>query len=378
MNLKDTIVNYKQIVLINEVGYIGDSCIFFWPLVECLVTSFPDKPFTIYHKYSEIFTSPFPNLAFVDLKNKREMELDQKKNDFQIDDTLVISFISELSECSLFFKDKGYSLIYKGFVGFNFWTSNIEPIVLSSNFSYDIIASENKTYKYQFSLPASADTDLGGFPTLGKPFSNVYEYAEICNTAFLGLEVPIKMDKSFIKISNPENKRLNDLVIHPLKDENKPFVFFNFNVGNHKDKLLKKRGGALDVFEGILMDSDFFDGFNFIVTYPEMEMNLYEGLNNLILKLKKQNCVSILKKDSKKYWTYLQMNAPKIISYDTGFVHLAYVLNEKVLSIGGDSQFWHFTNQVFETLDYYTIKNELIKSKFNTSVENIVDYILLR
>ena len=35
-------LEHNKIVFINEVGYIGDSCIFFWPIVESLVLLFPD------------------------------------------------------------------------------------------------------------------------------------------------------------------------------------------------------------------------------------------------------------------------------------------------------------------------------------------------
>ena len=84
MNLKDTIENYKQIVLINEVGYIGDSCIFFWPIVESCVTCFPDKTFTIYHQYSEVFNSLHTNLSCLDLKNINKQDSDTK-TDFKIE-----------------------------------------------------------------------------------------------------------------------------------------------------------------------------------------------------------------------------------------------------------------------------------------------------
>lgn len=378
MNLKDTIENYKQIVLINEVGYIGDSCIFFWPIVESCVTCFPDKTFTIYHQYSEVFNSLHTNLSCLDLKNINKQDSDTK-TDFKIEETLVISFISELGECSKYFRDKGFLLIYKRFVGLDFWTSNMESLVFSSAFDYNVIASDNKTYKYQFEVPALQDNStnirLSSFPPIGKFFSNVYEYAKICNSTFLGLDVPLKLDASYLNISTPENKQFNDLFISPLKDESKPFVFFNFNVGNHKDKLLKTQGGLLDIFEGMLRGFNFFDRVNFIISFPDMEMNLYLSLNNLIIKFNRENSISILKIESKVYWKYLQINASKIVSYDTGFVHLAYVLNDNVLSIGGDSQFWHFPGCNYIKMNHYDKNDFFLPYKLDHSVNEIIDWI---
>lgn len=378
MNIKDIIVDYEQIVLINDAGYIGDSCIFFWPIVESLVTYFPDKEFTIYHQYSEVFNSLKTNLSCLDLKDINKNKLDTKNN-FKIEDTLVISYCSELGECSKFYRDNGFLFICKRFVGMDFWTSNMETLVLLSEFDYTIVASENKTYNYHFSVPAlpenSTSFSLSGFPPIGKAYSNVYEYAKLCSSTFLDIDTPLKLHKSFIKIVTPENKQLNDMLIFPLKDEYKPFVFLNFNVGNHKEKLLKKPGGVLDLFEEMLMGSELFEELNFIISYPEIEVNLYEGLNNLIIKFNKQNSISILKKESKKYWNYLQIKALKIVSYDTGFVHLAYVLNENVLSIGGDSQFWHFPGCNYIKMNNYDKNDFFLPYKLEHSVNEIIDWI---
>lgn len=45
------------------------------------------------------------------------------------------------------------------------------------------------------------------------------------------------------------------------------------------------------------------------------------------------------------YWTSLIKKAEKVYSIDTGFLHIAHILNKNTVGFGGDVDFWFFKDK---------------------------------
>ena len=67
--------------------------------------------------------------------------------------------------------------------------------------------------------------------------------------------------------------------------------------------------------------------------------------------------------------------AKSVISFDTGFVHLAYLYNSNVLSIGGQSFFWHFPNTDYVNFNHIDNSGNVSRVKFNQSLNNVLNWI---
>ena len=68
---------------------------------------------------------------------------------------------------------------------------------------------------------------------------------------------------------------------------------------------------------------------------PNLRNDLHESYLNLFF----------LKEQTSLYWTTLMKKAEKIYSIDTGFLHIAHVLNENTFGFGGDVHFWFFKDK---------------------------------
>lgn len=175
MLLKDLFLKYNRIIAVNENSYIGDSIVFFWPLVNCLISAFPDREFSVFHHHSNLFKP-----ANDTIQNSPLTEFyDRLKAD---KNTLVIAFIKSDGQLKDHLKHNGFQSIVKGMVGLDFISFNLPDIDVSSN-EFERITIDATEIKYSYT---NRETHIrSGFPLLKQTFSNVYEYAKICNESFL-------------------------------------------------------------------------------------------------------------------------------------------------------------------------------------------------
>jgi hypothetical protein len=238
LKVTDLIKDSHVIALVNEVKFIGDSAIFFWPLVDGLVSAFPEKKFLVYHPYENIFISPSSNLVCYGAEETFIKEVCL----YDTNTTLVVAFVSKPTGIVSTLIQKEFKGLYKGFVGLDFWTFNLPVISFDTNIIFSREIQGENDNKYHFTVANSilvTSAKRASFPEIGIPYESAY----------------------------------------------------------------------------------------------------------------------------------------KVLSFDTGFVHLSYVLSDNVLSIGGQSFFWHYPGQNYVSTNYYDAQGEFIQYKFDQSMYKIVDWL---
>ena len=176
--LKDLLPKYKRIIVVNEISYVGDSILFFWPMVNGLISAATDKEVSVFHPHSNLFKP--------ESKTVYNGSLIEFYEDIEADDnTLVIAFIKSGGQLKEHLKLYRFQSIVKGMVGLDFVRLNLPEICVSSR-EFERIKIDAAEIKY---LHTNRERhNLSGFPLLKQIFNNVYEYAKICNESFLGLK----------------------------------------------------------------------------------------------------------------------------------------------------------------------------------------------
>ena len=59
-----------------------------------------------------------------------------------------------------------------------------------------------------------------------------------------------------------------------------------------------------------------------------------------------------VKEESVPLWTRLMKEAINVYSIDTGFLHIAHVLNKNTFGFGGDVDFWFFKDKRIDFNEY--------------------------
>ena len=330
--LNSLIQKYDRILIINEVTYIGDSIVFFWPLVNALVSAYPDKEISVFHHHSNLFKPSNDKIQNRPLTGfNDEIKADET--------TLVIAFIKSDGQLKEYLKCNGFQSIVKGMVGLDITTFNLADIGVVLH-EYERLPIDSKEIKY---LHTNLERDSqSGFPLLKQSFSNVYQYAKICNESFLSLNgIDTAFEENIVMHELDKIETFTDLFISSSPVEQRNYILINFissslkkDVQENYTNLLcwiretvvvaKKKN--LDVW--LLVDNKF----------PNLRNDLHESHLNLFF----------LKEQTSLYWTTLMKKAEKIYSIDTGFLHIAHVLNENTFGFGGDVDFWFFKDKTID------------------------------
>jgi hypothetical protein len=332
MRLKDLFLKYKHIILINQISFIGDSIIFFWPMVNGLKSVFLDKEIRVFHPHYNLFKPTNDTV-----RNRPLTEFyDQIKAD---ENTLVLAFIKGDGQLKEYLKLSGFQSIVKGMVGFDFISFNLPDIDVSSN-EFDRIRIDATEIKYSYT---NRETHIrSGFPLLKQTFSNVYEYSKICNESFFGLkEMDIACKENIVinKVNNQET--FADLFDAIAPYQERKYILINLICGTFKEGVQENyihlliwiketviTAGKEDIAVWLLVDNKF----------PGIRKDLHLYAANLFY----------LKEHSSMYWTSLIKKAEKVYSIDTGFLHIAHILNKNTVGFGGDVDFWFFKDKIIE------------------------------
>lgn len=335
--LNGLFLKYKRIIVVNEISFIGDSIIFFWPMVNGLISAFPDKEISIFHPHSNLFKPPNDTI-----QNRPLTEFyDQIKAD---ENTLVIAFIKGDGHLKEDLKLNGFQSIVKGMVGLDFISFNLPDIDVSSN-EFDRIRIDATEIKYSYT---NRETHIrSGFPLLKQSFGNVYEYAKICNESFFGLkEMDIACKENIIIYEVNNQETFADLfdITHPAQD--RKFILINFICGTFKEDVQENYAYLLNWIKETVTIAKKDDTDVWLLVdnkFPSLRNDLNQYANNLFY----------LKEQSRPYWTTLIKRAEKVYSIDTGFLHIAYILNKNTFGFGGSVDFWFFKDKILEIKKTY-------------------------
>ncbi len=330
--MKDLFLKYNRIIVVNENSYIGDSIVFFWPLVNALVSAYPDKEISVFHPHSNLFK---PTNDAVQNSSLTEFYSQIKASE----NTLVIAFIKSDGQLKEHLKHYGFLSIVKGMVGMDFISLHLPDIVVpSSEFERKTIDANEINY---FCTNREIDS-RSGFPLLKQSFSNAYEYAKICNESFFGLKVmDTALQENIIFHELDSQETFNNLFVSKPPINGRKYIMINLICGTFKEDVqenyscllnwIKEKTTATEK-EGtdiwLLVDNKF----------PSLRNDLKQYAVNLFY----------FKEHSSLYWTTLIKKAEKVYSIDTGFLHIAHILNKNTVGFGGDVDFWFFKDKIIE------------------------------
>ncbi len=324
--------DFFKIKILNEITYIGDSVIFFWPLVNALERALPDKEISVFHSHINLF-KPLNDRTENKTLSEFYEEVEADKN------TLIIAFLKSDGQLKAHLKLNGFQAILKGMVGMDFsvLNSNITQVSLDD---YERLSIDDAEIKY---LHKNREIDIqSGFPRLNKSFSNVYEYAKICNESFLGLkgmEIACKENIIFNEFNTLET--FADFCDGPSFGQERKYILINLICGTFKEDVHKNYTYLLNWIKeiGAKAKKEDIDVWLFVDSkFPSLRNDLNQYAVNLFY----------FKEHSSLYWTTLIKKAEKVYSIDTGFLHIAHILNKNTFGFGGDVNFWFFKDRIIE------------------------------
>jgi hypothetical protein len=322
-------LNFNKIGLINEVDYIGDSIIFFWPLVNAISDEFPDKEIQVFHPHTNVFKPAHSQIIHKSLDSFYEREDDYL-------DTLFIAFVKSDGRLKDYLKSQGFPAIVKGMVGLDFSSLNMPDTVFQQN-EFEQVEVDKNEMKYR--CKNRSIDDKSGFPGLAQHFQNVYEYAEICNETFFGLSNMNKAVEQNIMISDPSIEDLKTpLFLISQDSSNRKFILINLIAGTVKKDVIEEYDSLVIWIQKVVSNS--------LKENIDVYILANDNFPNLVTDLETEaDNVFFLNEESLPFWTYLIKNAEMVYSIDTGFLHIAHILNVNTYGFGGDVDFWFFKDR---------------------------------
>lgn len=151
-----------------------------------------------------------------------------------------------------------------------------------------------------------------------------------------------------------------------------PFIFININVNSAKLIWQNNECGIIDYVLAILNDS-LENNYRVVFTHPSFEEEVNQKIYELI-HTNSKNAV-ILSSDDIVDWIPFMKSAKSVVSFDTGFVHLAYLYNTNVLSVGGQSFFWHFPDTDYVNFNHIDNSGIVDRSIFIQSLSKVLNWI---
>jgi ADP-heptose:LPS heptosyltransferase len=311
------------------VDYIGDSIIFFWPLVNAIADEFPNKEIQVFHPHTNVFKPAHSQIIHKSLDSFYEREDDYL-------DTLFIAFVKSDGRLKDYLKSQGIPAIVKGMVGLDFSLLNM-PETVFQQIEFEQVEVDKNEMKYR--CKNRSIDEKSGFPRLTQHFENVYEYAKICNETFFGLNNIIKTVEQNIMISDTSIEDVKtSLFLTSQESNNRKFILINLIAGTIKKDVLEEYDSLVIWIQKVVSNSLNENLDVYLLAndnFPNLRTDLATRMDNLFF----------LKEDSLPYWTYLIKNAEMVYSIDTGFLHIAHILNKNTYGFGGDVDYWFFKDR---------------------------------
>ncbi len=333
-SINNFIKSFNSIILINDSLYIGDSAIFFWPLINTFVSKFSNKNIVVFHNHINLFKPIKPKVLSFNLKYFYDFE-------FEKQNTLVIAVTSKKGLLKFFLQENGYQSIVKDFVGFNFITLNISEPICSTNGLESVSKGKFETDYIPKSMKIHSES---GFPMLDVSFENVYEYSKIRNEIFWSFYSMDIAQKGNIILHNFKLKdSISEMFVSHVKNVDRSFVLINLICGTFKEDVPQKYNNLLRWIKKLSADNENFNVFILSDSkFPTIRNDLKDFKKNIFF----------LKRQTNFYWTTLIKNADKVYSIDTGFLHVSHILNKNTFGFGGNVDFWFFKDKIIRIEDY--------------------------
>jgi hypothetical protein len=324
----------KTLIFVSEITFVGDSIIFLWPLVNAMVARFPNLEIQVFHPHINIFKPVHHQVINKPLVSLFEQDFFEQENYYS--QTMFIAFIKSDSRLKDYLKSQGFSGIVKGMVGLDFSLLNMPENIFQHNEFEQVEVSE---IEIKYSYKNRSIDEKSCFPSFGQNFENVYEYAKSCNETFFGLDNMKSADAQNILVSDISIDDVKAKIFVPSKASfNRKFVLLNLISGTIKKDVLNEYASLVMWIQKVVSNSLKENLDVYILAndnFPNLRTDLVTQVDNLLF----------LKEDSLPYWTSLIKNAEMVYSIDTGFLHIAHILNKNTYGFGGDVDFWFFKDR---------------------------------
>ena len=325
---------YKTIIIINDSNYVGDSVIFFWPFVNTLSDHCINSKIIVFHSHNKQFRPASESVCSFNLEAFYFMR-------FAPNNTLIIAFTPRSGELKKYLKQNGFQSIVKDFVGLHFITLNI-PRIFFNNLELEFKFISD--YEHHYSTNNKSVHIESGFPKLNWIFTNVYEYSKICLENFLCLDSIIHTHEGNIVIHDINiDVSLNELFISKLTKKEQNYILINLICGTLKTDVLEKYTSLLNWIKKISSESGKYNIFILCDdNFSKLRFDLTVSCKNIFF----------LKEDTGRFWNALILKANRVYSIDTGFMHIAHILNKNTFGFGGNVDFWFFKDKTIRIEDY--------------------------
>ena len=388
---------YKHLIVVSNIPYLGDNLTLTLPLVKFL-KSFPlSNKIDVYMPYHSLFKSD-DSIQFYDCNNWLSIPTKVSEETLIISFSLIEGDLKKMLEgmrtdvlmglndtfvkffrCGNLISSLESCFYESDYFGQDYTEGIRAQLNLNSNYrnkkAYDETELVNMVKSYLDRINQNWDNHKywskifnGEFSgTNNSLYSNIYEYDVWMFKLLFGSNYRWVNFKDLIK---PEYFQMSKNEI--LSTSSAPFIFVNINLNTSKLIWQNIECGILDYISAILKHSQENE-YKVIFTHPSFDVEVNDVVYDLFRD--KNDFASILFPKDIVDWIPFMKSAKAVVSFDTGFVHLAYLYNSNVLSIGGQSFFWHFPNTDYVNFNHVDNSGNVSRVKFNQSLNNVLNWI---
>ncbi len=391
------ITKYKHLVIVSNNPFLGDNLTLTMPVVKYFKDLSLFEKIDIYLPYSTLFNSDGV-VDFICYKDYNSIQSKLTKNSLILAFSLIEGELKEMikslnSDVLIGLNDK-YIKFYNSrklirtlicglFESDHFAHHHTEGIRnqlnIESKYRTKSFYDQGELLQMVRSFLQRTNQNWDNHPYWGKIFnkdfsgangalySNVYEYDVWMFKLLLGVNFKWI---NFQDLIVPENFSLARN--KNLSEDLSPFVLVNINVNTAKLLWQNPQTGIIQFISAILQDARE-NNYNVIFTHPAFDDEVNNSIYDLFLK--NNDNVRILSPDDLVDWIPFMKKAKSIVSFDTGFVHLAYLYNTQVLSVGGQSFFWHFPDTEYINFNHVDNQGNVNSDVFYQSLSKVLNWI---
>ena len=391
---------YKHLVIVSNNLFLGDNLTLTMPVLKYFKVMGVFEKIDAYFPYSTLFKSDGV-IDFIDYKDYYSIQSKLTKNTlvlaiggFSLNEGELKETIQSLNSDVLIGLNDKYTKFYNSgnlvrtltcsFYGSDFFSQDYtegirNQLNLKSKYRTRSNFDQGELLDMVQSYLQRTNQNWDNHPYWGKIFnkdlsgandalySNVYEYDVWMFKLLLGVNFKWI---NFQDLIAPENFSLARN--KNLSQDFSPFVLVNINVNTAKLIWQNSQTGIIQYISAILQDASE-NNYKVIFTHPAFDNEVNNSIYDLFSK--NNDSVRILTPDDLVDWIPFMKKAKSIVSFDTGFVHLAYLYNTCVLSVGGQSFFWHFPDTEYINFNHIDNQGNVNSDLFHQSLTKVLNWI---